>query len=225
MQQFLVSSGDTMRICATLQALTWRLQQSQNIKQTIEETFISEDVLGCLEDSQFKVLDSLVRSQERQVRSFTFSLLNTLATFQDGKKYLLQKQDLIECTVSALTNQSHINALTTLPLEELPTSIFGANDTRQESLNECHIHRTLISLLFKLSQAKRSHDKITRSKELTDWILTYLGMVTSLFDPASNRYLKLSQTPLSVTHVLENSLGLLQNISLKREGLDKILHF
>ena len=64
-----------------------------------------------------------------------------------------------------------------------------------------------------------------KSKELTDWILIYLNMITELFDPTSSRYMKIERTPLSVTNVLENSLGLLQNISLKREGLEKILHF
>ena len=111
--------------------------------------------------------------------------------------------------VSALTAQSHVNALTTLPFEELPSSTFGVHDSRQESLNECHIHRTLISLLFKLSQARKSHDKMMRSKEMTDWILIYLSMITELFDPNSSRYMKIDKTPLSVTHVLENSLGLL----------------
>ena len=59
--------------------------------------------MGCLEATEVKTLDYLLRTEVRQVKSFTFSLLNTLATFQDGKKYLLAKADLIELIVSALT--------------------------------------------------------------------------------------------------------------------------
>ena len=86
-----------------MQALTWRLQKSEDIKKTIEETFTSGDLLGCTEDSEIKLLDYLLRSDVRQIRSFTFSLLNTLATFQDGKKYLVAKADLIEVIISSLT--------------------------------------------------------------------------------------------------------------------------
>ena len=102
-QQFLVASSDTAKICATLQALTWRLQKAEDIKKTIEETFTSGDLLGCSEESEIKLLDYLLRSSVRQIRSFTFSLLNTLATFQDGKKYLVGKADLIEVIISSLT--------------------------------------------------------------------------------------------------------------------------
>ena len=121
----MVNSDDTNKVCATLQALTWRLQKSENIKQTIEETFTNGDLLGCLEATEIKLLDYLLRSENRQVKSFTFSLLNTLSTFQDGKKYLLAKPDLIEMVVSSLTAQTHANALTTLPLAEMPASTFG----------------------------------------------------------------------------------------------------
>ena len=77
----MLTSSDTAKICATLQALTWRLQKADDIKKTIEETFTSGDLLGCSEDSEIKLLDYLLRSSVRQIRSFTFSLLNTLATF------------------------------------------------------------------------------------------------------------------------------------------------
>ena len=107
----------------------------------------------------------------------------------------------------------------------MPASNEAMQDDRQDAINESHIHRTLLSLLFKLSQSRRSHDKLMRSNDLANWVLIYLHMVSELFDPSSKKYVNLDVTPISIVHVLENSLGLLQNISLKRDGLDKILHF
>ena len=86
--------------------------------------------MGCLAATEVKTLDYLLRSEVRQIKSFTFSLLNTLATFQDGKKYLLAKTDLIELIVSSLTAQTHANALNTLPLDEMPNSTFGPQDSK-----------------------------------------------------------------------------------------------
>ena len=37
--------------------------------------------------------------------------------------------------------------------------------------------------------------------------------------------MSLDAVPLAVSHTLENAIGLLQNISLKPAGIDKILHF
>ena len=78
-----MSSENTQRVCATLQALAWRIQQSSKIevKATIEQTFVREDLLGCRHETEFKTLDSLMRSEHRVVKSFTFSLLNTLASY------------------------------------------------------------------------------------------------------------------------------------------------
>ena len=107
----------------------------------------------------------------------------------------------------------------------MPTSTLGSQDDKQAAINESHIHRTLLSLLFKLSQSRRSHEKLMRSNDLANWVLIYLHMVSELFDPSSKKFINVESTPISVVHVLENSLGLLQNVSLKRDGLDKILHF
>jgi len=45
-----MSAEDTKRVCTTLQALTWRIQQTTKveIKQQIQGTFATDDLLGCL---------------------------------------------------------------------------------------------------------------------------------------------------------------------------------
>ena len=103
------------------------------------------------------------------------------------------------------------------------------------AVNESHSHRTLLSVLFKFSQMRKSHDKLMKSSELTSWVLTYLHMVCGLFtghkhalNPARHLpggQMSLDTVPLAVSFTLENAIGLLQNISLKPQGIDRILHF
>ena len=81
----------------------------------VSQTFAKDDLLGCRVESEHKVLDALMRCEQRLVKSFTFSLLNSLASYQDGKKYLLQKTDLLEMLIAQLCSQSHLNSLATLP--------------------------------------------------------------------------------------------------------------
>ena len=120
----MAASQEHQKVCATLQALTWRIQNSSknDIKLQIETTFATEDLLGCKRDTEFQTLDSLLRSENRLIKSFTFSLLNTLASYQDGKKYLLQKTDLIEQLSDQLCSQSHLNCVATLPQVQIPSS-------------------------------------------------------------------------------------------------------
>ena len=102
-------------------------------------------------------------------------------------------------------------------------------------MNESHSHRTLLSVLFKFSQCRKSHDKLMKSAELVSWVLTYINLISGLFtrnkhplNPARNLpggVLSLDAVPLAVSHTLENAFGLLQNISLKPQGIDRILHF
>lgn len=105
----------------------------------------------------------------------------------------------------------------------------------EAAINESHSHRTLLSVLFKFSQCRRSHEKLMKSTDLVSWVLTYLNLVNGLFthnkhplNPARNLpggVLSLDTVPIAVSHTLENTLGLLQNISLKPMGIDRILHF
>ena len=160
-----------------------------------------------------------MRSEHRVVKSFTFSLLNTLASYQDGKSYLQLKTDLMETLVDQLCSQSHLNALATLPQVQIP-SRDASQDEHQSAIDECHSHTTLISVLFKFSQNRKSHEKLMRkTTELTHWLLLYVHMVCSLFtsgkhplNPARNLpggNMTLTTVPLAVMHTLENALGLL----------------
>ena len=144
--------------------------------------------------------------------------------------------------IGQLCSQSHLNAIATLPnvvkshsTSSESSSSFSQVDEHDTAINECHSHRTLLSVLFKFSQCRRSHDKLMRSSELVSWVLTYLHLVGGLFSkskhplnpsrslPGGN--MSLDCVPLAVSHTLENAIGLLQNISLKPMGIDRILHF
>lgn len=92
--------------------------------------------------------------------------------------------------------------------------------------SESQNHRILISLLFKLSNAKQSHEALLSCNELASWLLCYLNRIHLLY-----LRLKLDQLPChkvqevfaAINLSLENSLGLLQNISLKNAGVEKII--
>ena len=146
--------------------------------------------------------------------------------------------------VGQLCSQSHLNAIATLPNVQIPSrddqsAVNGQAptmvDDHQSAINECHSHRTLLSLLFKFSQHKKSYDKLTKSSEVVHWVLNYLHLLSGLFtkqkhmmNPARNLpagSMSLDSVPLAVSHTLENALGLLQNVSLKPIGIDRILHF
>mmetsp|Transcript_19723 Transcript_19723/g.26676 ORF Transcript_19723/g.26676 Transcript_19723/m.26676 type:complete len:121 (-) Transcript_19723:37-399(-) len=119
--------------------------------------------------------------------------------------------------------QSHLNALATLPSvksqRQNQVEAPETADEHQAALNESHSHRTLLSVLFKFSQCRKSHDKLMKSAELVSWVLTYMHLVCGLFtrnkhpmNPARNLpggVLSLDGVPLAVSHTFENALGLL----------------
>ena len=72
-----------------------------------------------------------------------------------------------------------------------------------------------------------------KSSDLVNWVLMYLHLVCGLFSKGTKNankklspgQMSLDSVPLAVSHTLENAIGLLQNISLKPNGIDRILHF
>lgn len=68
----------------------------------------------------------------------------------------------------------------------------------------------LVQILFKLSQSRGSHAAIFESTSLTPWILCYLWDAPS--------------PPLPfIRSTVEAATGLLQNISLKNPGIEKLI--
>ena len=96
-----------------------------------------------------------------------------------------------------------IGDLTTMQPEVCAHAVSNTSDT--------HSHRLLIQTLFKLSQLRNSHFAIMQSLALAPWLLNFLK----------------ANKPKPRSHVksaIENATGLLQNISLKSQGIEKVIH-
>ena len=122
-------------------------------------------------------------------------MLNSISASRLGKKYLLQSQDLVKVLIQALS-------------EVDPESAALTKATSQSDQNE---PRVLLQTLFRLSGNKHSHPTLTETPDLTRWLLRFLESTP----PQPNKYTKLA---------IENATGLLQNISLKTQGVEKIVH-
>jgi hypothetical protein len=122
------TDGDSLKVSAILQALNWRLQKAKSAKDEIQVAFVDNDLLGCYDDAKDCLLDHLLRMHDRLIRNYLFGLLNTMASFKNGKKYLLCKSDLIDQLINLLISQSHENAVKTLL-----HSKYGAGITEDES--------------------------------------------------------------------------------------------
>jgi hypothetical protein len=70
------------------------------------QAIIGNDLLGCGLGADYKTLDHLLRTASPMVKEHIYALINVLAAFQEGRKYLLAKNDLLEmliCDITGLT--------------------------------------------------------------------------------------------------------------------------
>jgi hypothetical protein len=160
----------------------------------LNEVYFPLDLLSTGEQG-LPVLNSLMRFKQSIMRCQAFELLNSISASRLGKKYLLQSQDLVKILIQALC-------------EVDPESAAVTKATSQSDQNE---HRVLLQTLFRLSGSKQSHAHLTETPDLTRWLLRFLDAVPA----PPNQYTKLA---------IENATGLLQNISLKTQGVEKIVH-
>ena len=91
-KNFLLTSQEELKLCATLQALRWRLTKAKRkslVKQLIH-LYMHFDLLGCLPNGQDqpRVLDRLLKSSKRVIE-YTMTLINALASECLGRTYLL----------------------------------------------------------------------------------------------------------------------------------------
>jgi hypothetical protein len=90
-----MNSNEELKICATLQALRWRLTKAKRkslVKQVIH-LYMNYDLLGCLPvdksiDQGHKILDRLLLSSKR-VLEYSMTFINALASECLGRSYLL----------------------------------------------------------------------------------------------------------------------------------------
>lgn len=83
-----------MKICATIQALRWRVtkQPKKRLLKMVIYSYMHYDLLDCDIKSQRKpqrVLDHLLASNERPVVEYTITFLNALVNERIGRSYLL----------------------------------------------------------------------------------------------------------------------------------------
>ncbi len=94
MKEFLLTSNETVKICATLQAFRWRLtytRKKKTLKQVIY-TYINFDLLDCNEKAEGKpnkVIDRLLLQSDRRVLEYTIIFINALGNECLGRSYLL----------------------------------------------------------------------------------------------------------------------------------------
>lgn len=109
---FLVDSVEDIKVCATLQALRWRLNKTKR-KQLVKlviHAYQNFDLLDCKKaalaaksDQEVGaiLIDGLL-SGPRKVLEYTMTFVNALASECLGRSYLLQKPDLVEVLVKML---------------------------------------------------------------------------------------------------------------------------
>ena len=96
-----MESRDELTVCATLQALRWRVTRvPQQVKKHSLHAFALFDVLDC--GSKAGVFEALYFSDSPKVREFTMSFLNALASEFLGRSYLLQRKDIVQTLVASL---------------------------------------------------------------------------------------------------------------------------
>lgn len=102
LKHFFLNSTDEVTICATLQALRWRVTRvSVATKRQTLHTFSFYDILDCsqppegIAQPEKRVLDFLYFNESNRVREFMMSFLNALSSEFLGRSYLLQRTDIV----------------------------------------------------------------------------------------------------------------------------------
>ena len=103
-----MNSQEEISVCATLQALRWRVTRvTTHLKRQTLHAFSHFDILDCVElsgDIQLDktVFDVLYFNPSIRVREFMMSFLNALSSEYLGRSYLLQRKDIVKMLVSSL---------------------------------------------------------------------------------------------------------------------------
>ena len=120
LKEFLRSSGDILKMCATIQALRWRVSKSRHrdSRKVVLLEYVGQDLLECAKpeeapsapdqvggklEGQLPIIDRLVGGAlPRSVQEYAVSFVNALASEGVGRKYLLRKRSLITHLVGVL---------------------------------------------------------------------------------------------------------------------------
>lgn len=103
----MINSKEEIKVCATLQALRWRLTKTKR-KQLVKlviHSYQHYDLLSCTngaKDGSNPVIIDMLLEGSRKVLEYTMTFVNALASECLGRGYLLQKLNLVEVLVKIL---------------------------------------------------------------------------------------------------------------------------
>lgn len=110
-KKFMLESDDELRICATLQALRWRISKTRNYSQRAEvlHTYWHYDILGILEEGPDLLINLLNKS--RRVLAYTVFFINTMASEPVGRNYLIKYEPILDTIFAVLLNEKSETAI------------------------------------------------------------------------------------------------------------------
>ena len=101
-------NSSEIKVCATLQALRWRVTKSQSkiVTKQMIYLYMDHDILDCSKQKgEGGVLETLL-GRGRRVLEYTMTLMNSLASECLGRTYLLKKTELVEVLVRILNEET-----------------------------------------------------------------------------------------------------------------------
>jgi len=110
-KRFLIESEDELKICATLQALRWRISKTHTNFQRNEvlHTYWFYDILGILNEDQSLLMNLLNKS--RRILAYTVFLINTMASVPVGRNYLIKCESILDTIFAVLLNEKSETAI------------------------------------------------------------------------------------------------------------------
>jgi hypothetical protein len=110
-KKFLLESEDELKICATLQALRWRISKSRTFSQRAEvlHTYQHYDVLNILGEGPDLLIHLLNKS--RRILAYTVFLINTMASEPIGRNYLIKYDAILDTIFAVLLNEKQETAV------------------------------------------------------------------------------------------------------------------
>ena len=142
-KKFLLTSEDDPKLQATLQALnTIMIRHTQHEKLVAAAFTPTYDLLGLIATNSESdcVVEHLLRHSSKVIRCQTFELVASVAATKQGRRYLLQRKELVSQLIEYL----------------LETPAEGAAESKALMASEVMEHRWLLFALFRLSQSKMS---------------------------------------------------------------------
>lgn len=100
-----------VQICATLQALRWRLTRvGSSMRKQILLSFIHYDLLESgeiLSENNKTVFETLYFSDSPKIREYLVAFINSMASEYLGRTYLCQKKNIVHLLVETLYSEGN----------------------------------------------------------------------------------------------------------------------